>query len=94
MVLLEDGYNFCEGKISEWKTGKLEAQPGCTTEQTLEAVLNKELSDIRNKAGNMCLGELHPLNAPLTMAICGSKGSTINISQMIACCQQTGGGNI
>ena len=37
--------------------------------------------------------ELHRLNAPLTMATCGSKGSFVNISQMIACVgQQTVGG--
>ena len=32
--------------------------------------------------------ELHPSNSPLTMAVCGSKGSFINISQMIACVGQ------
>jgi DNA-directed RNA polymerase III subunit RPC1 len=36
----------------------------------------------------MCKSELHWLNAPLMMAVCGSKGSDINISQMVACVGQ------
>ena len=43
---------------------------------------------IRESAGNICKKELHPTNSPLTMALCGSKGSFINISQMIACVGQ------
>lgn len=45
-------------------------------------------------AGNVCIRELPWLyNSPLIMASCGSKGSTINISQMIACVgQQAVGG--
>ena len=43
---------------------------------------------IRDKAGDACLKNLDRHNAPLTMAICGSKGSYINISQMIACVGQ------
>jgi DNA-directed RNA polymerase III subunit RPC1 len=48
----------------------------------------KELSVIRDKAGDACLKNLDRHNSPLIMAICGSKGSFINISQMIACVGQ------
>lgn len=47
-----------------------------------------ELSVIRESAGKSCKQELHHTNSPLTMALCGSKGSFINISQMIACVGQ------
>nr|XP_053636926.1 DNA-directed RNA polymerase III subunit RPC1-like [Cherax quadricarinatus] len=47
-----------------------------------------ELSTIRDKAGKACVMELHKTNAALNMAISGSKGSFINISQMIACVGQ------
>ncbi|KAL5700998.1 DNA-directed RNA polymerase [Ranunculus cassubicifolius] len=41
----------------------------------------------------VCLKELHWRNSPKIMSECGSKGSPINISQMIACVgQQTVGG--
>ena len=36
----------------------------------------------------MCMNNLHPLNSPLIMSLCGSKGSVINIAQMIACVGQ------
>lgn len=37
-----------------------------------------------NAAGKLCMDELQPTNPPLIMTLCGSKGSKINISQMIA----------
>ena len=54
--------------------GKLSCQAGCNEEETLEAVILKELSVIREHAGQACLRELHRTNSPLTMAVCGSKG--------------------
>ena len=63
--------------------GRLICQPGCSEEETLEAMILKELSVIRDHAGKACLKELHPSNSPLIMALSGSKGSFINISQMI-----------
>lgn len=63
--------------------GRLVCQPGCTTEETLETKILNELSVIRDNVGKACLRELHRTNTPLTMALCGSKGSYINVSQMI-----------
>ena len=54
----------------------------------IQAKILHELSVIRETAGKTCKKELHPTNSPLTMALCGSKGSFINISQMIACVGQ------
>ncbi|CAF0829663.1 unnamed protein product [Brachionus calyciflorus] len=86
--LLNNGYSKCDDFIKQLKDGKLQCQPGCNPEQTLEAVILKELSVIRDKAGDACLKTLDRHNSPLIMAICGSKGSFINISQMIACVGQ------
>uniref|UniRef100_A0A8C6VII9 DNA-directed RNA polymerase subunit n=1 Tax=Naja naja TaxID=35670 RepID=A0A8C6VII9_NAJNA len=86
--LLNAGYKKCDEYIEALKTGKLQQQPGCTAEETLEALILKELSVIRDHAGSACLRELDKSNSPLTMAVCGSKGSFINISQMIACVGQ------
>ncbi|KAK3090302.1 hypothetical protein FSP39_010768 [Pinctada imbricata] len=87
-LLLEDGYTKCEGYIRDLEEGRLQTQPGCSEEETLEAMILRELSVIRDHAGKACLRELHKSNSPLNMAICGSKGSFINISQMIACVGQ------
>ncbi|XP_022818149.1 DNA-directed RNA polymerase III subunit RPC1 [Spodoptera litura] len=86
--LLEAGYSKCDGYILEMEKGTLQCQPGCTMEETLEAVMLSELSSIRELAAKACFRELHPSNAPLVMAQSGSKGSNINISQMIACVGQ------
>lgn len=34
--LLDDGYRKCDEYIEALKTGKLQQQPGCTAEETLE----------------------------------------------------------
>uniref|UniRef100_A0A182WAV4 DNA-directed RNA polymerase subunit n=1 Tax=Anopheles minimus TaxID=112268 RepID=A0A182WAV4_9DIPT len=86
--LLENGYRKCDEYIAEMKKGTLQCQPGCTAEQTLEAVMLRELSSIRELAAKACFRELHPTNSALIMAQSGSKGSNINISQMIACVGQ------
>ncbi|KAL3989412.1 RNA polymerase Rpb1 domain 5 family protein [Acanthocheilonema viteae] len=86
--LLRNGYEVCDDYIKSLKEGKLKAQPGCTEYETLEALILKELSAIRDHAGQACLRNLSRHNAPLIMAVCGSKGSFINISQMIACVGQ------
>ncbi|CAH1795117.1 unnamed protein product [Owenia fusiformis] len=87
-MLLDEGYSKCNEYIEDLKEGRLQTQPGCSEEETLEAMILKELSVIRDHAGKACLRELHKSNSPLNMAICGSKGSFINISQMIACVGQ------
>ncbi|ENN81759.1 hypothetical protein YQE_01852, partial [Dendroctonus ponderosae] len=86
--LLKTGYQKCDEYITQMEQRKLECQPGCTAEETLEAMMLKELSVIRDHAGQACLAELPSTNSPLVMALSGSKGSLINISQMIACVGQ------
>lgn len=54
----------------------------------LQAKILHELSVIRESAGKACKSELHHTNSPLIMALSGSKGSFINISQMISCVGQ------
>ncbi|XP_066925897.1 DNA-directed RNA polymerase III subunit RPC1-like isoform X1 [Clytia hemisphaerica] len=86
--LLKEGYTKCDRFIDDYTNGMLQTQPGCSPEETLEAIILRELSVIREHCGKACLQELHQTNSPLTMAVCGSKGSFINISQMIACVGQ------
>lgn len=86
--LLELGYSKCEEYIEEMQKGVLQCQPGCSADQTLEAVILRELSAIREQAAKACFEELPKSNSALVMALSGSKGSNINISQMIACVGQ------
>lgn len=52
------GYQKCHEYIAQLNTGQLKAQPGCTDEETLEALILRELSSIRDKAGKACVDNL------------------------------------
>lgn len=82
--LVELAYEKCDQLIDLFASGKLETQPGCNEEQTLEAKIGGLLSKVREEVGDVCIKELAKSNAPLIMATCGSKGSTLNVSQMVA----------
>ena len=86
--LVDEGYLKCFAFIKQLEEGTLPCQAGCSEEETLEANILHTLSNIRDKAGKSSLSILDKTNAPLTMALAGSKGSFINISQMIACVGQ------
>ncbi|KAF7776405.1 hypothetical protein Agabi119p4_4798 [Agaricus bisporus var. burnettii] len=86
--LVEKAYADCQDLIALAKKGKLENKPGCNQEQTLEALISSVLSKVREAVGQICMKELSRHNAPLIMATCGSKGSVINVSQMVACVGQ------
>ncbi|CCH58170.1 hypothetical protein TBLA_0A03720 [Henningerozyma blattae CBS 6284] len=82
--LVEIAYAKCDELIGLYNQGKLETQPGCNEEQTLEAKISGILSKVREEVGDICINELDNWNAPLIMATCGSKGSNLNVSQMVA----------
>ncbi|CAG8634234.1 6225_t:CDS:10, partial [Paraglomus occultum] len=86
--LIESANKTCDDLIERSKSGKLVNQPGCNEEQTLETHISGVLSKVRDDAGQICMQELNRYNAPLIMATCGSKGSKINVSQMVACVGQ------
>ncbi|KAH9928960.1 beta and beta-prime subunits of DNA dependent RNA-polymerase [Fomitopsis serialis] len=86
--LVAKAYAECQDLITQAKKGLLENKAGCNQEQTLEAMISGVLSKVRDKVGEICLKELSRHNAPLIMATCGSKGSVINVAQMVACVGQ------
>lgn len=82
--LIETAYAECDALIARFKDGKLERHQGMDDESTLETDISHILSKVRKQAGDLCLAELSRWNSPLIMAACGSKGSDINVSQMVA----------
>lgn len=86
--LVETAYNVCDNLIRQMIDGKLETQAGCNEEQTLEAKISGVLSKVRDNCGEICMEGLERTNAPIIMATCGSKGSKINVSQMVSCVGQ------
>ncbi|KAH8145366.1 uncharacterized protein LAJ45_10649 [Morchella importuna] len=92
-MLVEKAYEECDELILKFKEGKLEKQAGCDEDTTLENQVSGVLNAVREKVGDICMNELSRNNAPLIMACSGSKGSKINVSQMVACVgQQAMGG--
>ena len=82
--LIATAYRKTEGLIEAYESGTLEKAPGCDMKTTLENEIAKILSAVRQEAGEVCVAELNRHNPGLIMALSGSKGSTINVSQMVA----------
>mmetsp|Transcript_29420 Transcript_29420/g.39142 ORF Transcript_29420/g.39142 Transcript_29420/m.39142 type:complete len:252 (+) Transcript_29420:2258-3013(+) len=57
-------------------------------QESFEAQVNKKLNDARDKSGNIALDGLSLHNRLRNMVSAGSKGSNINISQIMACVGQ------
>jgi DNA-directed RNA polymerase III subunit RPC1 len=82
--LIQDANDQCDQIIERFKMGKLEKATGCTMEQTLENSVSGILSKVRQQAGAFCIDNLSVHNAPMTCAKSGSKGSDLNVAQMVA----------
>ncbi|KAL4534056.1 hypothetical protein Ndes2526B_g07060 [Nannochloris sp. 'desiccata'] len=90
---VDQGYAKCEDYITSFNEGRLELAPGCDADESLENSVTGTLNAIRERAAAACMAGLHRHNSPLIMSQCGSKGSPINIAQMVACVgQQSVGG--
>ncbi|KAL7553153.1 hypothetical protein ACHAWF_018055 [Thalassiosira exigua] len=91
--ILRTGYEKAEDAIKKYEDGTLELRPGCDLLQSLEEILNGILGKLRESAGQQAMKALPWSNTPRIMAECGSKGSPLNVSQMMACVgQQAVGG--
>jgi len=87
-VMTDKAYAEVDELIAEYHSGTLESLPGMSVEKSLESKIQGVLSAVRNSAGSICVEELHKTNAPKIMTLAGSKGSEINIAQMVACVGQ------
>ncbi|KAL8937072.1 MAG: hypothetical protein Q9216_004606 [Gyalolechia sp. 2 TL-2023] len=63
---------------------QLESLPGMSIRETFESKVQAALNQARENAGTKTQESLKDLNNAVQMALSGSKGSTINISQMTA----------
>ncbi|KAH7138378.1 DNA-directed RNA polymerase II subunit RPB1 [Dendryphion nanum] len=63
---------------------ELEPNPGLTVRATFEAKVQKALNEAREGGGTAAQKSLKDLNSVIQTVTSGSKGSTVNISQMIS----------
>lgn len=82
-LIVAKAYQKSDEYIQQFKDGTLEKATGCNMEQTLENKISGLLSGVRQQAGEMCINTLSRWNTPLIMAKSGSKGSNINVAQMV-----------
>ena len=82
--LIEKAYADCDKLIAQFKDGTLEAAGAYNTEQFLEKRISSLLTEVRSEAGDSCSKELSKHNAAMIMAVSGSKGTKINVAQMVA----------
>lgn len=83
-VLVENAYAECDLLIEKFNEQKSKNSAGKNEEQVMENSISGVLTKVRGQAGEYCFAELSKKNAPMLMAVCGSKGSSINVSQMVA----------
>jgi DNA-directed RNA polymerase III subunit RPC1 len=83
-LLVDTAYAKCDDLIKQFQAGSLERSAGCDEEQTMENEMQGNLNKVREAGGNLCLAVMSKWNSPLLMANSGSKGSKINVSQMVA----------
>eukprot|EP00731_Ephydatia_muelleri_P030392 Em0021g915a len=74
--------------IKKAHNNELEPTPGNTLRQTFENQVNRILNEARDKTGSSAQKSLSEFNNFKVMVSAGSKGSKINISQVIACVGQ------
>ena len=74
--------------IDQYKNKELEALPGLTLEATLESKIMEVLNKCRQRVGEIILESNLDVNPTIIMAVCGAKGSFLNLSMMAACVGQ------
>ncbi|CAE7377440.1 polr2a [Symbiodinium natans] len=74
--------------LADAQRGRLETQPGKTMYQSFEAKANQRLNSAREDAGNIGASSLDERNNIISMVNAGSKGSPLNIAQIVACVGQ------
>ena len=74
--------------VQQARLGNLDAEKGMTLRESFESAVNTILSATREEAGKLAAMSLKQDNNFKQMVYAGSKGSTINISQIAACVGQ------
>ncbi|KAL0206865.1 hypothetical protein P9112_012576 [Eukaryota sp. TZLM1-RC] len=85
---IDDAKFKVENLQEDRKSGNIKTRPGQTLDDAFEAEVSSALNKARDDSGKTAQNSLKASNALKMMADAGSKGSFINISQIIACVGQ------
>ena len=85
---IEEAINKRKAEVADFTRlatiGELDTLPGMNVRETFESKVSKALNTARDDAGTVTENSLKDSNNAVQMALSGSKGSKINISQMTA----------
>jgi len=88
-VILKEKVKNVDKILYDIQNGLLEKKYCNNLYEEFELLVNKELNSAVDIAGDLLLKNLNPVNNRfITMATSGSKGKSLNLSQMIACVGQ------
>jgi DNA-directed RNA polymerase II subunit RPB1 len=89
---IEETIKESKGKVTKFvkqaQQNELQVLPGMTLQGTFESKVNEALNSCITQAGKAAQNSLDYLNNVRAMVMAGSKGSSLNISQMMACVGQ------
>lgn len=80
---VQEAFDACDKSADDLREGNLRREPGLDEKGTLEGKEIKALNDVRTRLSTFLAGELSVRNSPMVMATSGSKGSTVNVAQMV-----------
>ncbi|KAG2453789.1 hypothetical protein HYH02_001998 [Chlamydomonas schloesseri] len=86
--IIEEAKRKVKEVVEKYQQNALEAQPGRTIHESFEAQVNQILNKCRDDAGKAAYMSVDLSNNIIKMVTAGSKGSNINISQMMGCVGQ------
>lgn len=87
-LAVQGAMNEVDEIIALTKRNELDKMPGMTLSETFESRVNVILNKARNISGTSAQSSLNSYNYMKAMIVAGSKGSYINISQIITCLGQ------
>jgi DNA-directed RNA polymerase II subunit RPB1 len=87
-IIIDQQKALCDSVILDDQRNRLDKKPGRTMEESFEQRVGEILNKARDDAGKAAEKSLDESNNVKQMVIAGSKGSSNNISQMIACVGQ------
>ncbi len=86
--ILNEAMEKVKQTMQDAQEGRLETQPGKNMLESFEAKINFDLNEARDKAGKLAMKSLSEANNVKMMVLSGSKGTDINISQIMSCVGQ------
>jgi DNA-directed RNA polymerase subunit A' len=82
--ILNKAFEKVKDLVDKYVKRELEVVPGRSLEESLEIKILEVLAEARDKAGELVVSKLSPINFAFAMARTGARGNVLNLTQMMA----------